>query len=125
MLDINSFNEYKIKRETIEAIAEKLRVMVGKTAKLTTEEIIYWLGRVKFTPQGQAESYFIFDNNIHTSVLVLIPDVVKAIIISNVLINHNQLQAQAFGINPEVKQINFSNTTNLSINLFTTHASGI
>jgi hypothetical protein len=50
MFDINSFSEYKVKRETLEAIAEKLRAMIGKTSKLTTEEIIYWLGRVKFIP---------------------------------------------------------------------------
>lgn len=50
---------YKISGETLTAIADRTRQMAGTNKKLTPAEIIYWLGRVKFIPQGWADSTFI------------------------------------------------------------------
>ena len=47
---------YKISRETMTAIADRTRAMAGTTKKLTPDEIIYWLGRVLYVPQGYAET---------------------------------------------------------------------
>lgn len=52
---------YKISGETLTAIADRTRQMAGTNKKLTTAEIIYWLGRVKFIPQGWANSEFALD----------------------------------------------------------------
>ena len=56
-MDINT-QSYRIKRETMTLIADKLRVLVGKTAPLTPAEIAYYLERVIFTPQSYAASEF-------------------------------------------------------------------
>lgn len=47
---------YKISGETLTAIADRTRQMAGTSNKLTPAEIVYWLGRVKFIPQGWANS---------------------------------------------------------------------
>lgn len=47
---------YKISGETLTAIADRTRQMAGTNKKLTPAEIIYWLGKVSFIPQGRAES---------------------------------------------------------------------
>lgn len=64
MKGINDYSEYKIKRETMTHIADKLRVVVGKTTPLTPEEIAYYIDRIIFTPQTYASSAFnlIFDS---------------------------------------------------------------
>lgn len=58
MNNINDYSEYKIKRETMTRIADKLRVVVGKTTPLTPEEIAYYIDRIIFTPQSYASSTF-------------------------------------------------------------------
>lgn len=58
MNNINDYSEYKIKRETMTRIADKLRVVVGKTTPLTPEEIAYYIERIIFTPQTYASSAF-------------------------------------------------------------------
>ena len=52
---------YKISGETLTAIADHTRTMAGLAQKLTPAEIEYWLGRVKFIPQGWANSAFALD----------------------------------------------------------------
>lgn len=47
---------YKIKEETMAAIADRTRAMANTPEKLTPAEIVYWLGRVKFIVQGHASS---------------------------------------------------------------------
>ena len=49
---------YRISGDTLTAIADRTRAMAGTNQKLTPAEIIYWLGRVKFIPQGWANSEF-------------------------------------------------------------------
>lgn len=47
---------YKISGETLIAIADRTRAMAGTSKKLTPDEIIYWLGRVIYLPQGNANA---------------------------------------------------------------------
>ncbi|MBQ6991047.1 MAG: hypothetical protein IJN58_08315 [Clostridia bacterium] len=47
---------YKIGYNWLAQVVDHLQDMVGKTASFTLEEIVYWLGRVKYLPQGNAES---------------------------------------------------------------------
>ena len=47
---------YKISGETLTAIADHTRTMAGINRKLTPAEIVYWLGRVIYIPQGNASS---------------------------------------------------------------------
>lgn len=49
-------DNYKISRERLENIANRVRVMAGLTRKMTPAEIIYWLEKVKFTPMTIGES---------------------------------------------------------------------
>ena len=58
MNNINDYSEYKIKRETMTRIADKLRVVVGKTTPLTPAEIAYYIDRIIFTPQSYASGAF-------------------------------------------------------------------
>lgn len=89
MFDINSFSEYKIKRETLEAIAEKLRAMIGKTSKLTTEEIIYWLGRVKFIPQGHGNTSFESNFSFNSEATGIIPHIERGVANSTIDLKFN------------------------------------
>ena len=52
-------DNYKISRERLENIANRVRVMAGLTRKMTPAEIIYWLEKVKFTPIAWANSEFV------------------------------------------------------------------
>lgn len=76
-MDINSYNNYKIKRETMTLIADKLRAVVGKTAKLTPEEIAYYIDRIIFTPQSFATNEFMLDFTSNTN--VVLPTVYKGV----------------------------------------------
>lgn len=49
---------YAISSEDLNAIGAATQKMAGKSALLTTKEIAYWLNRVIFVPQGNAESSF-------------------------------------------------------------------
>lgn len=50
--------DYRISGNTMTAIADMTRAMAGTTKKMTPAEIIYWLGRVKYIPQGLAIGEF-------------------------------------------------------------------
>lgn len=67
--------EYIIQRETMTLIADKLRVLVGKTTPLTPAEIAYYMERVIFTPQSYATSEFSLDFNSNAS--GILPNVQK------------------------------------------------
>ena len=47
---------YKISRERLENIADRVRIMAGLTRKMTPSEIVEWLCKVKFTPMTVGES---------------------------------------------------------------------
>ena len=52
---------YSIGQNWFASVVERLRVMVNSNRDFTPEEIVYWLGRVAFIPQGYAESAFSLD----------------------------------------------------------------
>lgn len=52
---------YSIGQNWFASVVERLRVMVNSNRDFTPEEIVYWLGRVTFIPQGYAESAFSLD----------------------------------------------------------------
>lgn len=58
---------YRIKEETMTAIADITRKMAGRSAKLSPEEIAYWLNRVLYIPQGNAESVQSIVSNVSTA----------------------------------------------------------
>lgn len=47
---------YSISHNWFARLVERLRVMTSQNRDFTTEEIVYWLGRVAFIPQGYAET---------------------------------------------------------------------
>lgn len=65
--------EYVIQKETMTLIADRLRVLVGKTTPLTPAEIAYYLERVLFTPQSYASSEF--NLSFDSSASGILPDV--------------------------------------------------
>ena len=52
---------YSIGHNWFARVVERLRVMSNQDRDFTPEEIVYWLGRVAFIPQGHAESSFSLD----------------------------------------------------------------
>lgn len=46
----------KISKATMTAIADRTRALANTSDKLTPEDIVYWLGRVVYLPQGHASS---------------------------------------------------------------------
>lgn len=61
---IDPDQRYKIGYNWVAQVVDHLQDMVGRTTSFTLEEIVYWLGRVKYIPQGYAESVLTlsFDN---------------------------------------------------------------
>lgn len=49
---------YKVGYNWVAQVVDHLQDMVGRNASFTLEEIVYWLGRVKYIPHGYAESVF-------------------------------------------------------------------
>ena len=57
--DTSAYAErYAIKSEDLNAIGELVQKMAGRSALMTVADMIYWLNRVQFIPQGNAESSF-------------------------------------------------------------------
>lgn len=52
---------YSIGQNWFASVVERLRVMVNSNRDFTPEEIVYWLGRVAYIPQGHASSEFTLD----------------------------------------------------------------
>lgn len=68
---------YKVAESDLVAIADRTRTMAGVGRGLTIEDIIYWLGRVIYIPQGNASSEFTLDFGTNTATAIL-PTVVKS-----------------------------------------------
>ena len=49
---------YAVKEADLVAIADRTRVMANISESLSIPEIIYWLGRVAYIPQGRVDSEF-------------------------------------------------------------------
>lgn len=47
-------HDYQIQRTTMDDIADSTRALANTSDKLTPEDIVYWLGRVVYLPQGFA-----------------------------------------------------------------------
>lgn len=125
MFDINSFNEYKIKRETIEAIADKLRVLVGKKEKLTPDEIIYYLGRVIFTPQTYAKTIFSINNNwFNSSIRAEFPFIHTTQCSNKFPIEQTLFDSNAYGILPTIYTTFGDSEISIINSLFTSNVSG-
>lgn len=88
---------YKISRERLENIADRVRAIAGLTRKLTPAEIVYWLERVKFTPSSVGESEFTL--NFASTAAGRLPDVAKGNASSNFNIN---FATSAIGVLPDV-----------------------
>lgn len=57
--DTSAYAErYAIKSEDLNAIGELVQKMAGKSALMSINDMIYWLNRVQFIPQGNAENEF-------------------------------------------------------------------
>ena len=54
-------DNYSITDDSLNAIAKRTQEMAGTNKLLTPADIIYWLGRVQFVPQGWASSEFTLD----------------------------------------------------------------
>lgn len=52
----NQSGSYAIPAEIMNAIVAEIQKMSGRTKPLTPEEMLYWLRRVAYIPQGNAES---------------------------------------------------------------------
>ena len=100
MNNINDYSEYKIKRETMTRIADKLRVVVGKTTPLTPAENAYYIDRIIFTPQSYATSNINNPIVLMSTGIGLLPMVYKTI--SNSILGNNKITSNATGILPEV-----------------------
>lgn len=77
--------QYLIRSDTLTAIADRIREMAGTNKKLTPADIIYWLGRVKFIPQGWSTSEFTLDFDCGAS--GVLPVVVKGTASSEFTLN--------------------------------------
>lgn len=86
-----------IKRETLEGIADKTREMAGSGKKMSPDDIIYWLGRVKYIPQGWASSELTLGNdNFVSTATGIIPDYDKGVATSEIELA-NILETRAIG----------------------------
>ena len=67
---------YKVAESDLVAIADRTRTMAGTSNGMTIDDIVYWLGRVIYIPQGRASSEFALD--FETSGIAILPNVQKA-----------------------------------------------
>lgn len=58
LVPVERDSEYAVTSANLNDIAKRTQEMAGMTKLMTPEEILYWLNRVQFIPQGNAESSF-------------------------------------------------------------------
>lgn len=61
---------YAISSEDLNALGAITQKMAGKSTLMTVDDMIYWLNRVQYIPQGYAESYNSCDNSSFASGIV-------------------------------------------------------
>lgn len=66
-------SNYSITSEILNNIAKRTQEMAGTSKLLTPDDVIYWLNRVQFIPQGNAESSFSL--SFSSSASGILPDV--------------------------------------------------
>ena len=72
---------YKVGRNWLADLVEITQKMAGKKSDMTLEDMLYWLNRVQFIPQGNAESVQSIVSNVSTASGRL-PDVQRGTAIS-------------------------------------------
>lgn len=75
-------DEYgKIKKSILSEVADEIRKAAGLTRELTPAEMIYWLKRIIYLPQGHANSEFTLDTLVMSSTASgVLPEVVRGTI---------------------------------------------
>lgn len=68
---------YAVKETDLVAIADRTRAMAGTNEPLSIPEIIYWLGRVAYIPQGRATSV-LNASVLESNGVAILPDVQKS-----------------------------------------------
>lgn len=79
--------QYAISAEIMNAIVAEIQKMSGRTNPLTPEEMLYWLRRVVYIPQGYAESVNSIVSNV-SSASGRLPTVVRGRAVSTQYINN-------------------------------------
>lgn len=88
---------YSVTSDDLNNIAKRTQEMAGTLKLLTTEDIVYWLGRVKFIPQGWAEVKVTVPTTIETNVMGILPTVYKSNANVNVSISNSMVSTSAVG----------------------------
>lgn len=126
MNNINDYSEYKIKRETMTRIADKLRVVVGKTTPLTPAEIAYYIDRIIFTPQSYASNSFKIDTNcFHSNPSAILPEVQITNIQNDFTINLENFATNISGYLPDIPASNSQDQFSIPTACFITTATGM
>lgn len=97
-----NIQNYKIKRETMTLIADKLRRVVGKTTPLTPAEIAYYIDKIIFTPQSYANSelsnFLVTSSNLQAS----LPEIFRGQTVSTLYIPTSIFSSVSSGSIPEI-----------------------
>lgn len=90
--------QYLIEGETLTQIADATRLMTGNTQKMTPSEIIYWLGKVVYLPQGRASTTVdIGQLNYSSTAVGVLPVVVQGAASSSIDVSALVLTSSAVG----------------------------
>lgn len=71
-------SNYSITDDSLNEIAKRTQEMAGTSRLLTPEDIIYWLGRVMFVPQGWIRSGTVIELDTDVAATAILPKVEKA-----------------------------------------------
>lgn len=124
-MDQNTQN-YKIKRETMTLIADKLRRVVGKTTPLTPAEIAYYIDRIIFTPQSYASNTFKVETNyFHSNPYAILPEIQIANIQNDFNIDLENFATNINGYLPDIPASNSQDQFSVSSACFVTTATGM
>lgn len=117
---------YKIKRETMTLIADKLRRVVGKTTPLTPAEIAYYIERIIFTPQSYATTNFkIQIGQFSSAITGRIPEIPQGIVNDIFDINANYFTTDIIGLLPEIQESIAEGILSITSNNFNSIANGL
>lgn len=92
---------YRINGDPLDAIAKQVQKMVGITEKMTPAEMLYWLGRITYIPQGWARSTMIMPV-FATGATARLPVVVKTTANSESSMSSLDFESTAVGFTQEV-----------------------
>lgn len=92
-------NEYgKIKKSIMSEVADEIRKAAGLTRELKPHEMIYWLKRIIYLPQGHASSEFALDSLVMSSAVSgSVPEVARGTASSAFNLNTLNFESTAVG----------------------------